>query len=70
MACWRKQELSKIIIRKEDLGKVPDQFPEMKCRGRIYSKGGIPYMPYYPAHSVWLYFANLKKDKMRAVKID
>ena len=41
---------------REDKGKVPDDFPALRARGRIYSEGGKPYMPYYDAREVWKYF--------------
>ena len=46
---------------REDKGKVPDDFPQLRARGRIYSKGGIPYMPYYKAQEVWKFFRNSDK---------
>jgi len=39
-----------------DAGKVPDDFPEMKCISHIFSKGGKPYRSYYKAQEVWKWF--------------
>lgn len=40
----------------EDDGKVPHSFPKMRVRGRIWSKGGIPYEPHYKAAEVHEWF--------------
>jgi len=44
---------------REDKGKVPDDFPELRARARIHSEGGKPFQPYYRAREVWKYFADL-----------
>jgi len=41
---------------REDKGKVPDDFPKMRCISHIYSEGGKPLMPYYKAKEVWKWF--------------
>lgn len=41
---------------REDKDKVPEDFPEMRVQGRIYSKGGTPYIPYYNTRDVWKWF--------------
>lgn len=44
---------------REDEGKVPDDFPELRCVSRLYSQGGKCYQPYYRAKDVWKWFKKM-----------
>jgi len=50
------------MTAREDEGKVPDDFPQMRVRARLGSQGGKAYKPYYRAREVWKWF----KDRSRA----
>lgn len=47
-----------------DRGLVPEDFPRLRARGRIYSEGGKLYMPYYDARKVWDWFKDNQQKRM------
>lgn len=55
---------------REDKGKVPDDFPEMRAISHIGSEKGRPYKPYYRAREVWKYFAELTNDSDQSPKLN
>ena len=49
---------------REDSNKVPQDFPELLCRSRIYSDGRKCLQPYYKAKDVWKWFKRNKRENI------
>lgn len=47
-----------------DRGLVPENFPKLYARGRIYSEDGKLYMPYYKARDIWNWFKEQQQKRL------